>query len=137
LSSVYDLMLESRDLVDSYEEVISRVKLLKLEVVLEPSRVNTIISELKKLLEKTSVFLEKYSKASFHEEDYYVKYLRVYHDYLLLVSVPYLRDLLDDVARKLGQERYLLDEILSGLNSIIEKYSSTLNYSDKPSPEMP
>jgi len=130
-------MLESRDLVDSYEEVISRVKLLKLEVVLEPSRVNTIIPTLKNLLEKTSVFLEKYSKASFHGEDYYAKYLRVYYNYLLLVSIPYLRDLLDEMARKLSRERHFLDEILSGFNSILEKYTSTLDYSDKPPPEMP
>jgi len=113
-------MTRARDLVDMYEELITRVKLLRVKSREEPEVIDKIVPRLEKAYSETMDFLNKYSEVEVDPSDRYGKYLKTYHDYLLLISIPYLLDLLIEINDN-------LDNVHEGLDKVIKLFKDLLN----------
>jgi len=140
LSDIRDMVIEVRDLVDLYEDAITRIKLAKLDVRMNLDKLNELLPLLESAINRTSKFFEKYVKLSYDESSYYGRYLKVYCNYLLLVSMPYLRDLLNEIINTLSDEsnKHMLQELSAHLSRLLDMYgnrcSSTLHHSNESSP---
>ncbi|GEM_PF-1472542 len=135
MSGLPDIVARARDLVDAYEELITRVKILRIEVIEQPEKIDSFLPRLEKIIKETAEFLETYSGIEYDMNDYYGKYLKTYYNYLLMVSIPYLIDLLNEVRANIDQsKKHLVEENIAKLSSFTRKYKSTFDNIDKSTP---
>ena len=135
MTSLPDIVAQARDLVEAYEEIITRAKILRIEVLNNPGKLDAFIPLLKDIVDKTNGFLKAYSSIEYDENDYYGKYLKTYYNYLIMISIPYLKDLLNEIRARVDDSRkHVLEESLLRLNYFLENYRSTFDKLDESTP---
>jgi hypothetical protein len=121
---VYDYISKLRDLVNQYESLIDELKYYKNLAGKEPERIDSIREHIESAVTNTMNILENYdSVKDLNVDDTSKKYLSTYYNYLLLVSIPYTLDLLNDIKRELVKRRVfekalLIDHYISILSKI-------------------
>lgn len=122
MSDEASMVAYARDLVSSYDALITRMKYIKEIVKRDPDRLELIMPSLRKLCGDTLSFLSKYSSLIIDEKSSYARFLKTYHDYLVMISVPYALDLLIEIRDKVSgtSSRYVeeLDRIINELSRI-------------------
>lgn len=135
MTTLPEIVARARDLVDVYEDLISRAKILHIDVNSQSSTLHSFISRLERVVKETSDFLEDLKNMEYNVDKYYGKYLRTYYNYLIMISIPYLLELLNEIKNSADQSiRQVLDKIIEELNSFTKKYGSTFNNTDKSTP---
>ncbi len=102
--NVYDLLSNMRDLVDEYDKYIDNAKVVLGRVSRGSSEgLSVFLKNTGLLLGRTLKLIDTYKSIINNAEidELSVKYLKTYYSYLLLVSIPYIRDLLGEIKEKL------------------------------------
>ncbi len=121
---IYDYISRLRDLVNQYESLIDELKYYKNLAGREPERIDSIREHIESAVSNTVNILENYNSVKdLNIDDTSKKYLSTYYNYLLLVSIPYTLDLLNDIKRELIKRRVfekalIIDYYISLLNKI-------------------
>ncbi len=116
-----------RDLVKEYDELITKTKLWYGRINNENTdEFKLFLKEVNTLLDKTVKALNIYNEAkNLLGNDISSKYVKTYYTYLKLVSIPYTRDLLQDIRYKsehLGIDTTLLSDTINKANRILNEY---------------
>ncbi|OYT37194.1 MAG: hypothetical protein B6U89_07735 [Desulfurococcales archaeon ex4484_58] len=91
-----------RDLVDEYEKLITRLKYIKESSRIDPDKVDTLIPRLNRIYNKTVNNLREFKNTDLNINNDYIKYLKTYYNYLIMISIPYTIDLLEEIYKILA-----------------------------------
>jgi hypothetical protein len=121
-TEIYNYISKLRDLVNQYESLIDELKYYKNLAGKEPERIDSIREHIESAVSNTINILENYdSVKNLDVDDTSRKYLSTYYNYLLLVSIPYTLDLLNDIKKELVKRR-IFEKAL-----VIDHYISLLS----------
>jgi hypothetical protein len=122
--SYYDLVSSLRDLVNDYDKLIDEAKLWK-------GRINTgslhgldsFINRARRMLSQTSELLRSIPESD-DSGDVMLEYVKTYVAYLRLVSIPYTRDLLEEIRMRLitrekHDEAFAVEEVINAANKLL------------------
>ncbi len=124
---LHDLVSSLRDLVYEYDELISKTKLWY-------GRINNsnlrefyeFLREIDEIMTKTMKILTIYNDSKkILGKDQLSEYIVTYYMYLKLVSIPYTRDLLNDIRNKAMRRNIKLDRLdqtIERVNQLLSKY---------------
>jgi hypothetical protein len=135
MTTLPDIVSRARDLVDSYENILTQVKILRVQVIDSPEKYDVFGKELDNIIRETREFLQLYSSIEYDQNDYYGRYLRTYYNYLVLISIPYLIDLLKELRNNIDHSRRkYVDKHIAELNAFLERYKSTFDETNESTP---
>lgn len=115
-----------RDLVNDYETLIERLKLVKGKAVSgDTALLKSMITCLNKLIARTEKILQEYDTyRNMEENGLAAKYLATYYSYLQLVSIPYTIDILSDIRKILST--YSDEKLVAEIDALIGKYRNLI-----------
>lgn len=127
MTTIYDLLSSFRDIVNTYDAYIDRAKLWKGRVLAGNSRgIKSFLSSLESLIEKTRYVFTLYNNASAEEaDDESMKYIKTYYSYLVLVSIPYIRDILLEIRHSVKD--YNDGRLVEDIDKTIEQLNKLLS----------
>ncbi len=134
MTTIYDLLSSFRDIVNTYDTYIDRAKLWKGRVLAGNSRgMESFLSSLEKLIEKTRYAFTLYNNAAVEDaDDESMKYIKTYYSYLVLVSIPYIRDILLEIRHSIKNSRdnrlaENIDKTIEQLNGLLSMNTGSSN----------
>ncbi len=120
MNDIASMVSIARDLVDEYDSLITKIKYVKENISRDVDKVGYVLRDLENIYRKTRDFIEKYNNIVLGE-DIYSKYLVTYKNYLLLISIPYVTDLLYEVREGLEKNN---DKYVNEINQFIKYFNS-------------
>lgn len=98
-----DMLTSLKKLVDDYEEIIDLAKGIR--YASDRKLIKGFIQRLTSALDKTGWLLEESGKAT-TGDPLTLKYIQTYHAYLIMVSIPYLKELLVEALIELEKKGF-------------------------------
>jgi len=91
------IVAKIRDLVDKYDELINKMKILKEKIRESPEIFDELSSILLKIHRETQRIVNICRDKNTELDEEYLIFLQTYCDYLVLISIPYVIELLNNM----------------------------------------
>jgi len=91
-----EVLNKLREIVDEYEELITRIKYYKQLIRAEPESLSDLLSSIEAIYNRTVDLFEEYNGIKIDNDEMH-RYIRAYLAYLKLISIPYTAELLSDI----------------------------------------
>lgn len=114
------LVAKARDLVNEYDELINKMKIYKEKIRESPNLFTDLSSVLTSIYSKTRGIIDICSSVEQSSSSEYIRYLRIYCEYLVLISIPYVLELLN-IMKNYGDEnlRNSIEKFIKKFNELI------------------
>lgn len=119
-----EVVAKARDIVNNYDELINKLKILKEKIRESPDLFKELSLYLTKIYNITKSLLKICNSTTEYSEDYR-KYLEAYCEYIVLISIPYVIDLLKNMRDNSSNDiKNNIEEFVIIFTELIKKASN-------------
>jgi len=121
MNEVVDIVSNLRELVDEYARIINIVKLYIYQVSSSDSEIDALMDRISNTVKYTRNAFTLFKQNINTLEDQYRVYAETYYEYISLISIPYLIDLLGKLRGHLSSSRIeKIDSIVNDMKTLLE-----------------
>jgi len=121
MNEVVDIVSNLRDLVDEYTRIINIVKLYIYQASSSDSEIDVLINRLSNIVEYTRNVFTLFKRNVNALEDRYRVYAETYYEYISLISIPYLIDLLGKLREHISSGKIeRINNIVNDMKTLLE-----------------
>lgn len=114
------VVARARDLINEYDELITRMKIFKEKIRESPDLFTELSSILFNIYNKTRDLMEVCNSVDLDLGEEYSRYLKTYCEYLVLISIPYVLEILNNM------KNYASDKLRNSIDKYVKLFNGLI-----------